>query len=259
MSDTAAALERMETLRDAGRYGDLLSMLRQSLAEAEQEIAPDSRRFFLAMFEWKMLAGHYEPARTALEEVRNEQAARLFAGELYIGRDDTSRHAETWQRADRFLLIVEINEILADGASTHGLFARLDKEQSALARRYAWFALPAIVEQEDFALADRYRQDPLKELAAVNQAATVWPLFASPAQPRMSAELSSLAENVRIGIAVLRGLGRAAEADALREALLAGLDSAQMRVWAERELEEPGAIRRAFVAHQMALKEGVFK
>ena len=248
------SFERTQALREAGRFGDLLDLLLQSLAEAEHETAPHRTRFFITMFEWKLLAEHYLPARTALETVREEQVARLLAGELYIGKNDPDGRTERWERADRFLLIAEIDDLLADALSTYALFTRLDVEQPALARRYAWRALPAMVEAGDFALAERYRKDPLERLADVNRAATVWPLFPPPVHPRLSAELSGLVGEVRIGGEVLRGLGRGDEADALRAALLSGLASAELREWAQRELDEPGSITRHFVECKMALE-----
>lgn len=62
----------------------------------------------------------------------------------------------------------------------------------------------------------------------------------------------SLTREARIGIAVLRGLGREAEAGAVRERLLRGLENEELRALAERELEEPGAISRRMADHRMA-------
>jgi len=255
MSEAAPSFERMHALREAGRHDELLSLLRQSLAGVELDVAPHRTRFFITMFEWKLLAEHYMPARTALKTVREEQIAHLLAGELYVGKPDPRGRTETRERADRFLFIAEINDILADASSTYALFTRLAAERPELARRYAWRALPAMVGAGDFALADRYRQDPLKLLAEVNRAAKDWPLFPPPLHPRTSSELSNLVGDVRTGMDVLRGLGRAPEADALRAALLSGLDTGELREWAQRELEEAGSITRHFVARQMALED----
>ncbi|MBQ5948689.1 hypothetical protein [Massilia sp. ST3] len=256
MSDIPEHVTRMNELSEAGRHDELLALLRQSFDEVEQAVAPERTDLFFTMFRWSMLAEEFAPARKALEDVRDDQTARLLAGDLYVGRDrETSTDEDCYLRIGRFSLVVQMNETLGDAGSTHRLFARLDAEQPGLARRCAWQALPALVEMEDFSLADRYRKDPLELLEEVNRAAMQWPLFSSPPMPRMSAELSNLARDVRIGIAVLRGLGRPAEAESLREALLSGLKSDELREWARRELIEPGAIRQAFVAHQMAEDE----
>ncbi|MBQ5939122.1 hypothetical protein [Massilia sp. AB1] len=256
MSDTAARTERMRDLYEAGRYADLLVLLQQSLAEAELEVAPERTRFFMTMFHWKMLVEDYPPARAELEAARDEQAARLFAGDLYAGLDDdAAKDEDSFRRVQRFSLIADMNRTLGDARSTHALFVRLDAGQPALARQYAYLALPEVVEVGDFALADRYRHDPLRLLAEVNRDSTAWPLFPPPIHPRMSAQLSNLVRDVRIGIDVLRGLGRVAEADALPESLLSGLASGELRAWAQRELAEPGSITRHFVECQMALED----
>jgi hypothetical protein len=164
---------------------------------------------------------------------------------------NTLKHA--FQRASRFSLICQMNEIIDDARSTCELFARLDVSAPALARRHAAQALPAIVEAGDFALADRYRSAPLAHLDAVNATARDLPLFPAPgAAPRLAAELSNLLGDVRIGMAVLRGQGHAAQADAVRHTLLAGLASDVLRAMAQRELDDPGSITRELVAHQMA-------
>ena len=105
----------------------------------------------------------------------------------------------------------------------------------------------------DFALAERYRGDPLASLEGVNDQARCAPLFPLPGQaPRLAAELMNLATAVRLGAAILRGLGRGSEAEALRASLLAGLATAELKEWARRELDLPGTITREIVDRQMA-------
>lgn len=149
-----------------------------------------------------------------------------------------------------------MNEKLADARATHALFVELEARQPELAQRYAWQALPAIVESGDFALADRYRGGPLALLDQVNVHALTMPLIPPPGKaPRLSADLSNLVKDARLGAAVLHGLGREAEAIALRKALLAGLTSDALRVMAQRELDDPGTIIRELVACQMAQED----
>ena len=159
-------------------------------------------------------------------------------------------------RKERFAVIAELNELLADPQSTCALFAGFDRSDPAMARKYAYRALPAVVDVGDWALADRYRGDPLQTLAECNALRHSFPLF-PPAgvAPRLAATMMSLLREVHIGMAVLRGLGDEVAALAVRAALLAGLEDASMRQLAQDDLAEPGAISRALSAHQMALDD----
>ncbi|MEH6437576.1 hypothetical protein [Massilia sp. DD77] len=257
MSDIPEHVTRMNALSEAGRHDELLALLRKSFDEVEQAVAPERTDLFFTMFRWSMLAEEFAPARKALEQAREGQIARLLAGDLYVGRDrETSTEEDWYLRIGCFSLIVQMNETLADAGSTHRLFARLDAEQPGLARRCAWQALPALVEEGDFMLADRYRGDPLQGMDEVNRGVTAFPLFPPPrTAPRLAGMLSNLVKEVGIGVAVLRGLGREQEAVSLRAALLDGLDAEHLREWAARELEEEGALRREVVARQMAQED----
>jgi hypothetical protein len=257
MSETQAHIERMQALDAAGRHDELLACLQQRYAETEQSPAPARTDYFMTMFKWKMLIEQYAPAAEALARARDEQARRLLGGEPYAGTAPwLEDRRQMFDRVERFALIVDMNETLADPRATHALFLQLEARQPELARRYAWRALPAIVEAGDVALADRYRGDPLELLDTVNDSARTWTLFPpGRAAPRLAAELMNLTREARIGIAVLRGLGREAEADAVRDGLLRGLANEELRTLAERELEEPGTISRKLAEHQTTLYE----
>lgn len=253
-----ASLERMTALKAEGRHGELLAFLQQLYAEAEQLPAPARTEYFMTMFQWKMLIEKYQPAAEALVQARDEQARRLLAGELFAGTGGALADAlPSYERVERFSLIVEMDDALGRPRATHALFLQLEAAQPELASRYAWQALPAIVAAGDFALADRYRGDPLAQLATVNYTASGMPLF-PPAReaPRLAADLMNLTRKAAIGIAVLCGLGREAEAQALRAALLGGLANEELRALAQRELDEPGTITRMVAERQMALDEG---
>jgi hypothetical protein len=254
MADIDPRLVELGALREAGRYDEALALLLQLYAEAEGADAPTRLAYFMPMLEWGFLIEHHAPACAALARARDEQVARLSSGSIHCGGTDSTVDETGYvaRRVARFSLIVEMNEMLGDARSTWQLFARLDADHPDLAQRYAWQALPAIVEAGDFALADRYRGEPLAHLGVVNQTALTWPLFpAAGTAPRLAAELTSLVRDVRIAIAVLRGQGREAEAAALRAALLSGLDYDDVRRMAQHELEAPGTITRDIVAHQM--------
>jgi hypothetical protein len=238
-------------LRQAGRHADALALLREQFAGAARAGAPAPPGLFLVMLEWAFLAAEYAPARTALEHARDEQIGRLLAGDTAVGPEG-DRHP-AFLHGSRFALVAEMNRVLGDARSTYDVFVRLDAMRPDLARRHAFLALPSVVAAGDFALADRYRGDPLAHLAAVNETAAAFPLFPPPDQaPRLAAELTLVVNDVRIAGAVLRGRGRTTDALALRAHLLAGLPSGAVRMLAQRELDEEGTIMRAIVAHQAA-------
>lgn len=242
-------------LEEAGRYADALALLERQLADAEREAAPPRKRYFMPMFQLERLLEQYAPARAAMVALRDAQAARLLAGELYTGTDPAPVK-DTYRRVERFSLIVDMNEALGDARSTYDIFRQLEAQRPELARSYSWQALPAMIEVGDFLLADRYRRPPLEALRNVNLSARELPLFPPPNQaPRLAADLSNLVKDVRIGMAVLRGLGDSAGADALRAALLDGLAYPDLKDLARRELDEPGTITRESVAHRMAEEE----
>lgn len=66
--------------------------------------------------------------------------------------------------------------------------------------------------------------------------------------------MTNLVRAVRIGMVVLRDND---QDDGLREALVDGLDSGELKALAKRELDAPGTITREIVDHQMALEARV--
>ena len=229
-----------------------LALLEQALRTEELAVEPDRPDLFMTMFLWTQLAEQYPPARVALQGVRDTQAERLLAGDVYFGPDGADA-GEPFRLITRFSLIVDINDKLGDLKSTCEVFLKLHVDQPALARRYAMSALPALVEAGQFALADQYRDDPLRWLEAVNDVARTFTLHPQPGvAPRLAAQLSNLVGEVHVGAAVLRGLGRDNEAGALVAALLSGLDSDELKTAARRELDRPGTIIDELVDHQMA-------
>jgi hypothetical protein len=253
MIDIDPRQQKVAALEEEGRHAEALALLQELYAETEAEPAPDRTRYFMTMFQWGLLTQHYPPACSALATVRDEQAARLLAGDLYAGTEGSKDgNEQPWERVSRYSLIIEMNSTLGEPHATRDLFLQLEAAQPELAQRYAWQALPAIVEAGDFSLADRYRKEPLEQLVSVNENARSMPLFPPPGQaPRLVGDLSNLVKDVHLGAAVLDGLGRQAEASALRQALLAGLQDEALRALAQRELDEPGTIIREFVARQM--------
>ena len=244
-------LQQASAAREAGRHDEALALVRQAFTDIDGHAAPEIASHFMTMFLWETLAGEYPPARTALAEERNVQVRRLLAGEHEFL---VSAPAGVFTpHRSRFAVVVRMNETLADPGSTHALFRALADTDPELARRFASQALPAIVAVGDYALADRYRGEPLALLDALNVNARTLPLMPLPGQaPRVAAELMGVCSDVRIAIAVLDGLGRPGEASVLRDALLGGLEAPALRALAQQELVEAGSINRAIVEHQMA-------
>ena len=240
-------VEEVIRAREEGRYEDAL---RHLLAAFARVLSSDTERHigdFLPMLEWRFLAEEYAPARAALIEARDVQVHRLLAGELTYGLP----RSKWLGLPSRFSLIVDMNETLRDPHSTSAVFARLDALFPEQARRGAFLALPAVVEAGDFALGERYMPEPMGDLARLNETAQQWPLFPpTRSAPRLVGELSSFARDLRLRTAILRGLGRGPEADALFAAALAGLANDELRDWVRRDLRHPGVILRAYAEHR---------
>lgn len=203
---------------------------------------------FMAMFQWQLLTEAHPPAHDALAQLRDEQAARLLAGDVAFAG---GRHSPR----SRFAILVDMNELLGDAQATRDLFVRLEALDPGEARRAAHMALPALVEAGDFERAERYLpRDPRERIEELNTLALRLPLFApTRAAPRLAIEVLNFVREVRLCALTWEGLGRGAEASRLRADALAGLASAEVRALAQRELDEPGAIIRTITAHQMAL------
>lgn len=247
-SEREALMLEASRAREEGRFEDAL---RHVLAAFARMLSVDKARHmdgFIVMLEWRFLADEYAPARAAMVDARDAQVHRLLAGELTYG---LARN-EWLGPPSRFSLIAKLNEILRDPQSTSALFARFDATMPAEARSNAFTALPAVVEAGDFALAERYMPDPLRDLPGLNESAESRPLFpVAGTAPRLAAELSNFSREVGLCAAILRGLGREPEADALVGAALAGLANDELRDWMRRDMRHPGVIHRAMADHQM--------
>jgi RimJ/RimL family protein N-acetyltransferase len=234
--------------REEGRFDDALRYVQAAFARV---LSSDPARHigdFMPMLEWRFLAEAYGPARTALCEARDVQVQRLLAGEPTYGLPRSKWHGPP----SRFGLVADMNETLRDPHSTAAVFAQLHALMPEQARRDAYTALPAVVEAGDFALAERYMPDPLGFLPALNDSAQHWPLFPEGrGAPRLAGELSNFARDVCLCVAILRGLGRGPEADALLGAALSGLANGELRDWVGRDLRCPGIILRTLGDRRM--------
>jgi hypothetical protein len=239
--------------REEGRYDDALRHVQAAFARALAEKSDPRVSMFMPMLEWQFLLECHPPARAALVQARDAQVQHLLAGEFSYG----VAYSAYSPRRSRFCLIVEMNELLGDAPSTHAVFLQLEAMQPERARREAFIALPAIVEAGDYALGERYMADPMGFLAHLNEEARIYTMFPPGREaPRLAANLSNFAKDLRLRAAIVRGLGREDEAQALLDAALAGLANDELRDWTRRDLAEPGTIIRAMSEHRMALDEG---
>jgi ribosomal protein S18 acetylase RimI-like enzyme len=222
-----ADLQEAILARREGSYDRALSLLLELFAR-------EDGTHFITMIEWRQLIGQYAPAREAMMRERAAQADRLLAGDITFGD----------RPHDRFSVIADMNEALEDSRATYELFLQTLAVLPEVSKRSIRNALPAIVEAQDYALAQRYVTDPLPWLAELNRLSELLPLMPANAAPRLAAELSNYVRDLSLCEAVWRGLGRVAEADALRAAAIDGIADGAVRAMALRELAERGAIFR---------------
>ncbi|MET3115895.1 hypothetical protein AAKU64_000098 [Undibacterium sp. GrIS 1.8] len=236
--------------RSEGLYEDALRLLRGVFGRIRESVPGTDESYFITMFEWSQLCAEYYPAYEALVSARDEEVVYLLNG------DDTfGTRAVAWPHS-RFQVIVNMNETLNDTRATYELFKQLLSLQPTFAHREASFALPAIVEAEDFVLATRYLADPLPRLKELNQLAAQLPLFPPiSVAPRLAAELMNFMRDVILGATVLEGLGKDAEARSLRDAALTGIASDEIRALANLEIAVPDTIMRELSSHQTRLHE----
>ena len=255
MSDIDPQVTAAVAAHKAGRYADALALLQQLFARAEAQQDPGPSPYFMAMFGLQQLLPVYPPAHAAVRALRDTQVAHLLDGRTSFGAPFNAGYPVC---KERFSVIVELNDLLGDTQSTCALFAEIDARDPAVARRHATRAMPALVAQGAWALADRFQDDPLRWVAEVNELARTFPLLPPPGvAPRLGATLTGVVSEVHLRAAVLAGLGDAHGAAALRAALLDGIEDAQLCDMARRELDEPGTITREVVAHQMTQAPGI--
>lgn len=219
-----------------GRQADALDLLRHAYADVASAAPGTGKLVSMTFFFWGRLVLEYQPAREAWARLRDEQAALLMQGDELFGEPSCWRFTES-----RFAQICDMNRALDESHATYALFVQLDRALPARAAQESYRALPSVVDAGDFALAERYLDDPLKQLDTVNQTASRFPLVPRHGEaPRLQADLSNYVQAVKLKIATLNGLGRPAEAAALHQAAVAGLLSTELRELAELELAAPG-------------------
>lgn len=200
-------------------------------------------RLSYALNYWWELAQDYAPARLALETVRNDKATRLLAGD-----------------GDRLLFhdVVAIDRTMDNEAATVALFAELAARDPALARSVFDTALPALVATQNFALAAPFfdgpalwlagQSDNFNRMIAIGREKGAQPHYFEGAVHYHSSQVKRM-------LAMLTGLGRASEIDAVMTQVIDAIVDAGAREDVRRALAEQVNHKEGM---QMQLSVGIF-
>ncbi|SFV14753.1 hypothetical protein [Pseudoduganella namucuonensis] len=242
MQQPNEVFERAREARLAGRYQDALKD-HLWLHEHALEVSPEWRgvRLSFALRDWIYLAELFPPARAALQAIRERESARMLGGAATV---------------ERFREIAAINEALREVQATHQLFLSLDGIDSAIAEQCAELAMTALVKCEDFQLARRFLPSPAERIAALaerlNDGAEALSSQPASAAPTLLAYVLNYAKEVRLVLAVLRGMEEDDEADNMMKAALDQIRSDGLRAIMQRELEQPGSTLAAMARQSEA-------
>lgn len=151
--------EAQRALDDANRLareGDYESALAKHVWYHDHalEVEPGQQgvRLSFALASWIDLGRKYPKALDKLKTIRDENNARLLAGEA------------SWQLFDD---VRSINGYLGEKAATVSLFKQLEATNAGFASRIYEIAEEALVGAGEYALARKYSGDPKKRLAAI--------------------------------------------------------------------------------------------
>ncbi len=171
MSTPDSKLKEAIAAREEGRFDAALVNVSTVFGEIAAGVPKADQLYPLTMALWTQLAGEYPPTIDTLAVVRNYHADLLLGGDaVFCGQG-------TPLQVSRFQLVVELNQILNDTRGTHALFKRLLAMAPELAAREAFLALPAIVQEGDYVLADRFLGDPGARLEEINSMSILYPLW----------------------------------------------------------------------------------
>jgi hypothetical protein len=140
--DPLAILREAEADARAKRYADALAKQLWFHHNAlKYDAALYGVRLSFALGSWTELAKHYRPASEALREVRDQAGARI--------REGKGQHGD-------FHDFASLNEMLGDERATAALFAWLDQNNPALAKRSYGVAQGALIYTRQYRLCGKY-------------------------------------------------------------------------------------------------------
>lgn len=246
---------RLEALSDAIERGADDTVV-DALVALSDEFAAQTDDAFLDRFSlrgaWREAVEAYPPARSALARMRDAQAQGLLAG------DALDLTGWSPRRDAGFDMFVMMNEMLGELRATRDLFVRLLDDQPHVVARSGKAALPALVDAGDFALAERYLDNPRRWLDIVNETARHFPLWpALGVAPRLATELHLMMKELRMRFRVWQGLGREPEARDEADAVIGELATDELRSLARAECVNSGYIMQTLVQQQMARYEAM--
>lgn len=240
MQQPNEVFERARQAREEGRFQEALQdhlwLHEQALA-----VSPDWNgvRLSFALRDWIYLAEQFAPARSALQAIRDRETARMLQGAASL---------------ERFREVAAINEALGEVSATHQLFLALDSIDASVAEQCAELAMTALVKCQDFQLARRFLASPEQRIAQLaerlNGAADALASQPASAAPTLLAFVLNYAKEVRLVLAVLRGMDEADEADNMKKAALDAIRSDGLRAIMQRELDQPGSTLAAMARQQ---------
>ena len=174
-------------------------------------------RLSFALWYWMDLAKVYPKALRELERIRVHKTRVLRNG-------GGSR--------DLFHDVTAINDFMHRSRDTYRLFKNLQTRRPRLASRCAMIAMPAIVHSRDFRLARRYVPQPDKrvaQLAARLNKDLEWLKRETSRAPARHAHIQNYSKELRMLIAVLRGVGERQRAAEVRNSAVGLVNSRSAR------------------------------
>ena len=171
-----------------------------------------------ALYDWLRLGELYPPAMDALHNVRDHKAAGLLDGRL-----DRSAFQD----------VAAIDDVLEMSQNTCALYRQLMDVQPDLARACAQSALPSIVAAQDYQLAAQLIPEPdsavRRDAAQLNEDVQQIKHRRHTRAPVRWAFICHYLERVQRLLAVLRGIGRHAEAARLQALAIALIPDPSLR------------------------------
>jgi hypothetical protein len=215
--DPAVILREAEADTKAKRYEDALAKHVWFHQNAlKHDAALYGVRLSFALGSWMELAKHYRPATEALKEVRDQAGARI--------REGKGQHGD-------FHDFSSLNEMLGEERATADLFAWLDQNNPALAKRSYGVAQGALIHAKQYRLCGKYidSQESLGRLLRLyreHQRMAKDPRFGRNLQDFADSNLSHGASTL---VALLVLNERTAEADSVVAAVLKATPDAGLK------------------------------